>query len=129
MLPPHSARPAITVHSAAHVRAALEPGRPVLLLSAPGAAVYAGPEWWRAMIDGCGTGEPDLLDCADAAGRALEAIALGCRRIVLWPCPAWDGVAERAGRAGTTVLPARPPSLDLAERGAARRIAAWLQTG
>lgn len=115
--------PAIAVHGAAHVQAALAPGRPVLLLSAPGAACYAGAGWWRALVNGAGV--PDALDCADAAGRALEALAAGCRIVVLYPCPGFASVAARAGQAA--VLPARPPALDLGVRGAERHLQAWLQ--
>ena len=124
--------PAVVVHGLPHARAALRPGRPVLLLSGPGAAGYAGAGWWRALIrlalDGHAP-QPDALDCGDQAGRALEALAVGCRMIVLHPCPALPAVMERA--AGAVVLTARPPALDLADcwgdRATARRLDAWLR--
>lgn len=118
--------PAVVVHGLEHARLALSVGRPVTLLSAPGAASYAGCGWWRALIAAAGGVGPDVLDCADSAGRALEALAGGCRMLVLLPCPAWAAVAERAAAYGAAVLRARPDSLDLAQRGAERRIAAWL---
>jgi hypothetical protein len=121
--------PAIVIHGLAHARLALAPGQPVTLLSAPAAALYAGSGWWRAVIAAAGGDGPDLLDCADAPGRALEALSLGCRGLVLHPCPAWDSVAERAAAQGAALLRERPPALDLAERGASRRIAAWLGFG
>ena len=115
--------PAVVVHGAANARDALAPGRPVLLLSAPGAAAYLGALWWRALI--AAVHAPlDALDCADQPGRALEALAAGCRIVVLLPCPAFPDVAARAQ--GALVLSARPPSLDLGQRGAARHIHAWL---
>lgn len=122
--------PAVTVHGLDHARAALAPGRPVLLLSAPGAAGFAGALWWRALVaaalDGGGQpGAPDALDCADQAGRALEALHAGCRIVVLLPCPGFAAVAARAR--GAAVLPSRPDSLDLGRRGAERRLAGWLQ--
>ncbi len=118
--------PAVVVHGLAQARAALAPGMPVLLLSGPGAAGYAGAGWWRAMVDLAlqGRHEPDALDCSDQAGRALEALAVGCRIVVLLPCPAFAAVVERA--AGALVLPARPPALDLGEPAAARRLMGWL---
>lgn len=124
--------PAVTVHGLEHARAALAPGLPVLLISAFGAASYAGAGWWRAMI-AAATEElgpdrhsvADALDCADQAGRALEALAVGCRIVILHPCPAVPAVVERAGAAA--VLLHRPPTLDLAERGAERRLRGWLQ--
>lgn len=119
--------PAVTIHGLLHARAALAPGLPVLLLSAYGAASYAGAGWWRAMVQAAlGDGaQLDALDCADQPGRALEALAAGCRIVVLHPCPAFPAVVERAS--GALVLAARPPSLDLGQRGADRRLPAWLQ--
>ncbi len=127
MMLPIPLPPAVTVHGVDQARAALAPGLPVLLLSAWGTAAYAGAGWWRAMVTAAldGRAQPDALDCADLAGRALEALAAGCRIIVLHPCPAFATVAERAG--GALVLPDRPPSLDLDERGAERRLLGWLQ--
>lgn len=121
--------PAVVIHGVDHAYLALAPGRPVTLLSAPGAALGAGCGWWRAVIEAAGFAGPDVLDCADAPGRALEALAIGCRHVVLLPCPAWDSVAERASAAGATLLAARPDALDLAVPGAERRIAAWLGFG
>ena len=125
--------PAVVVHGLAQARAALAPGLPVLLLSGPGAAGYAGAGWWRALIriaqDGAEAGrqEPDALDCSDQAGRALEALAAGCRILVLLPCPAFPAVVERVP--GALILPARPAALDLARRGAERHLVSWLTRG
>ena len=109
----------------------MAPGRPVLLLSAPGAASYAGCGWWRALIAAAlarhpGVPAQDMLDCADAPGRALEALSVGCRLISLHPGPAWADIAERAALAGAHLLHAAPEALDLARRGSERRLAAWL---
>ena len=121
--------PALTVHSLAHAQLALAPGRPVTLLSGPGAAVYAGAAWWRALLTAAASPYPDLIDCADAPGRALEALALGCRHVILLPCPSWPSVADRAAAASAILLAERPPSLDLADPATPRRIAAWLEVG
>lgn len=127
--PPLYFPPAITIHSIEHARLALASGRAVTLISAAAAAVFAGPAWWRALILACETLQPDILDCADAPGRALEALALGCSRLILLPCPAWPIVAERAALAGALLLPGRPACLDLADPAASRRIDAWLRVG
>ncbi len=124
--------PAVTVHALAHALAALAPGRPVILLSAPAAACYAGCGWWRALVDQARARYPDapaadILDCADAAGRALEALRTGQKALVLSAdCPAYASVASAAAERGAALLSARPPALDLAEPGAMRRLPDWL---
>ncbi len=123
--------PAIIIHGLPHALAALAPGLPVTLLSAPGAASYAGCGWWRAVVAAALRAQPgaavlDVLDCADAPGRAMEALSAGCRLVVLHPGRAWTDIAARAAASGARLLADAPPSLDLARRGADRRIMAWL---
>ena len=122
--------PAVVVHGLPHLRIATAPGRPVTLLSGPGAAIYAGCGWWRALM-ALGAGDnPDIIDCADAPGRAMEALRAGCRLLVLDPAaPAWKLVESRAAAAGATLLATRPAALDLAKPGAGRLLDAWLQSG
>lgn len=128
----HNPYPAVTVHSLAQAIAALAPGQPVTLLSAPGAACYAGCGWWRAVVKGACERHPEtpaaeILDCADAAARAFEALRIGQKALVLWPqCPAYGAVAAAAVECGALLLAERPDSLDLAHPGAARRLANWL---
>jgi hypothetical protein len=125
--------PAVIVHGLAHAMAALAPGLPVTLLSAPGAAQFAGCLWWQEIVSAARTGCPDtagtdILDCADASGIAMGALRSGVSRLVLWPdAPGWDGVAAIAKRQGGFVLPQAPPALDLAQRNAIRRLRGWLQ--
>lgn len=125
--------PAVMVHGLEHARAALAQGLPVTLLSAPSAGAYAGVGWWRALVtlaaDG-GTAPPDILDCGEATGRALEALRAGQRLLVVRAEPALFGnIAERAAQLGAAVLPEAPPALDLARRGALRELDAWLGDG
>jgi hypothetical protein len=139
MLPPPIARPAwagspaVVVHGLAQARAALAPGLPVTLLSAPGAALYAGCGWWRALVRAASEERPgadpaDILDCADAPGRALEALRIGQRALVLLPgAPGRDEVAATAAAHGAALLDARPPALDLGDPRAARDLARWLR--
>ena len=121
--------PAVVVHDLAQANAALCEGLALTLLSATGAASFAGAGWWRALVALARTTHPhtpcqDVLDCADAPGHAMAAIRLGQAILVLDPaCPAFARVAALA-----VVLPARPTALDLAEPGAARRLRAWLKT-
>lgn len=139
----HSA-PAIVVHGLDHALAALGPGRPVLLLSAPGAGCFAGGPWWRALIARAreahpGTPVTDLLDCADSAVAALAALRAGQRRIILAACaPSRQRIAAAAAEIGAALLERRPTALDLgqADRGAldpfspraGRLVVAWLMT-
>lgn len=120
--------PAVVIHGLPHLRLAMAPGLPVTLLSGADAAIYAGCGWWRALVALAGRDVADILDCGDAAGRAMEALRAGCGVLVLDPAlPSWTLVAARAASVGATVLTARPPALDLARRGAERRLLAWLQ--
>ena len=99
--------PAVVVHDLAQARAALCEGLALTLLSAPGAACFAGAGWWRALIDMARAAHPhtpcqDVLDCADAPGHAMAAVRLGQAILVLDPaCPAF---AARRGRGGYLVV-------------------------
>ena len=134
--------PAVVVHGPGHVRAVLRrdgpPARPVILrpvtlLSAPGAAGFAGCLWWRELVAQARDEFPDavlndVLDCAAAPGHAMAALRVGQRRLVLDPaCPAFAAVTAAAATLGAEVLACRPPALDLAEPGALRRLPGWLQ--
>jgi delta 1-pyrroline-5-carboxylate dehydrogenase len=83
--------PAIVVHSLAHavgaLRAAARVGRPIILLSAPEAGVYAGPGWFGALVEAAREAVPDarfsaILDCGDQAGAALAAIRAQIERVI-----------------------------------------------
>ncbi|MGE0222050.1 MAG: hypothetical protein AB7F35_06015 [Acetobacteraceae bacterium] len=125
--------PAVVVHGITDARAALRAGRPVTLLSAPGAALHAGCLWWRALVRAVRVQAPevpilDVLDCADGSGQALAALRVGVTRLVLWPgAPGWAAVEEIASREGGFVLAEAPSSLDMAAPDAPRRLDAWLQ--
>jgi hypothetical protein len=119
--------PAVIIHSLKDAQTALAPGRPITLLSAPGSALYAGCLWWQKLLAAAGHTGPAFLDCADAPGRALEALKLGLPGIILTAEPApYTIVAEIAAAQGAVLLPAAPPALDLAVPGAARKLASWL---
>jgi hypothetical protein len=125
--------PAVIVHGLADAKAALAPGLPVTLLSAPGAAQFAGCLWWREIVAAARAAHPDadvidILDCAEASGMAMAAIRSGVFRLTLWPdAPGWNSVAAIAERAGGFVLRRAPPALDLGQRNALRRLQGWLQ--
>jgi hypothetical protein len=125
--------PAVIVHGLYDARAALASGVPVTLLSAPGAAVFAGCLWWREVValaraDFPHTETIDILDCGDASGAAIGAIRSGMRRLVLWPeAPGRTRVAAIAEQCGGFLLTHAPAALDLAYPGAIRRLPRWLQ--
>ncbi len=125
--------PAAIVHGLGEARLALSVRLPVTLLSAPGAALYAGCGWWRALVRQVRTEFPDvpvadILDCGDGAGQALAALRIGQQRLVLAPgAPGWAAVAAIAAQHGGEVLRQAPPALDLAQRGAEQRLPDWLQ--
>jgi hypothetical protein len=122
--------PAVTIHGLEQARAALAPGLPVTLLSAPFAGVYAGAGWWLAIMAAARDvpRPPHVLDCGTAPGRALEAARAGQGLIVLRaPSAIFDEVRGIAAGYNTTVLAKRPPSLDLGKPGAARTLEAWLR--
>jgi hypothetical protein len=129
-----AARPAVIVNGLADAVAVLRAARgaPVMLLSAPGAALFAGCLWWREVVRQAREAVPDsdaadLLDCADAAGIALSALRVGQKAIVLAEdAPGRAAVVAVARRMGASVLADAPPALDLADSGTARRLAAWL---
>jgi hypothetical protein len=129
-----AAGPAVIVNGLNEAVAALRASRgaPITLLSAPGAALFAGCLWWRELVRHAKgivpSGEvSDVLDCADAGGLALSALRVGQRRIVLHDdAPGFAAVAAIAAELGATVLTSAPPALDLAERRAARRLESWL---
>jgi hypothetical protein len=121
--------PAVIVHSfgeaVASLREAQAIGRGVTLLSAPGAALYAGCGWWRALVEAARAKYPDvpcadMLDCADGTGQALAALRIGLTRLVLWPdAPGREAVVAIAQTLGGFVLPAPPPVDPLVHRAVA----------
>jgi hypothetical protein len=125
--------PSVVIYGLADARAALAEGLPVTLLSAPAAALFAGSGFWHALVaqakaEHPDVSAPDILDCGDAAGQALAALRLGQRILVLTEStPGRKAVAAIAAASGAVLLAERPPALDLARRGAARRLHAWLR--
>ena len=125
--------PAVIVHGLGDACAVLALGRPVTLLSAPGAALYAGCLWWRDLIAQARRAYPgstvaDVLDCADGSGQAMAALRAGVTGLVLWQsAPGWNAVAALAAGQGGFVLAEAPPALDLAHQSAARQLNVWVR--
>ncbi len=112
-----------TIHGPEHLRAALaagaSSGRPVVALSAEGAAAYAGAGWFKALAEHGAADFPDvpltaILDCGDRAGDALAALNAGVLHIVFNGHPkATASLAAIADGLGATVHAGRPESCDL----------------
>jgi hypothetical protein len=112
------------VHSLIQAVAALEAAaaaeRDVTLLSAPDAGIYAGPGWFKAVMEAARAAVPAasfsaILDCGDDAGAAQGALRAGLDTVIF---TGRADVAERlagiAAAKGARVLTARPPeALDL----------------
>jgi fructose/tagatose bisphosphate aldolase len=114
--------PAIVVHGVgdalAAVAAAREIDAPLTLISAPGAAAYAGPGWFLEIVAQSRAAAPGLaisgvLDCGDHAGHAMAALRAGAEAIVF---TGDDGVAGKlsaiARETSAVVHCARPPAFD-----------------
>jgi hypothetical protein len=59
---------------------------PVILASAAGAGGYAGPLWFKALVETAlgehpGMAAAAVLDCADEAGTTLAALRAGIKRV------------------------------------------------
>lgn len=114
--------PAIVFHGLAQAEAALvaagELGVPVTLISAPSAAGYAGPGWFRSVVEQACAAHPGVkvtavLDCGEFSGLALASLRDGVA-VIRFSGDTGDKIADIAGQLGARVITARPEALDLA---------------
>ncbi|MCA3389294.1 MAG: hypothetical protein INF65_11755 [Roseomonas sp.] len=133
--------PAVVVHGREQAAWVLRiaAGRPVLLVSAPGAALNAGPGWFKAVLEQAAAEHPGAnftaaLDCGAAPGAALAALRAGFKLVVFdLGHPSAASVLGAAAEAGAEVLGSRPEALDLGgldprQRDDQRRVAALFAT-
>jgi len=121
---------AVIVHNLAHARAALSAaetlGVPVVLISAAGAAAYAGAGYFleftgRAMAEHPEAKARTVLDCGAEPGLALGALSTGCPAIrYTGPRASRVKIADIAARSGARVDNSRYRALDLFDAGDAR---------
>lgn len=80
----------VVIHSVDHAKTALsvaeEQECAICLVSAPGAAAYAGAGWFKSVIQEAGDAYPSVpleavLDCGDCPGYALGALRIGLKRV------------------------------------------------
>ena len=129
---------ALVVHDLDQARAALMAARdldtPVLILTAPGAAMAGGPLYLkllleRAASDVAGARWSALIDCGDRAGDVFAALDAGWTRLAFAGTPeAGARLAEIVAGRGARLEPLPVPRLDLggvADPAAASR--EWLR--
>lgn len=131
---------AIVVHDRHDAEAAaaeaLDAGVPVILLTAPGAAGYAGVDYLLATIAQGVAAVPGaevqaILDCDDAAGDVLAALRVGWKRLLFTGEPELAAkLADIAAQGGAVLITQRPDALDLeGERNPSAACRAWLRLG
>lgn len=97
---------------------------PLTLLSPPGASAYGGCGWFAAVAARAAADLPAdrpflwVLDCADRAGDALEALTEGAPAVVFaGAAEAADRLEAVAAARGAALLRARPDALILRAGG------------
>ena len=115
------AAPVIIVHSLAQAVAALsaaaEAGRAIVLASSPDAGIYAGPGWFREIMEAAREAVPEarftaILDCDEDAGAAMAAIRAGVQAIVFTgPAELATRLADIAAQAGAKLSTERPAAI------------------
>lgn len=126
---------AVVVHSAEHVRRALDAaaGSPLLLISTYDGAAVIGARAFASMIaEGMARAnapEPDAwLDCGDLPGHALGALRDGCPRI-LFDGPT-DALRDLARQRDARIEPRPAEAFDLGRTGTDdAALAAYLKEG
>jgi hypothetical protein len=113
--------PVIVVHSLDHALAALTAataaGRPIVVLSASDSGIYAGPGWFKALVDAAREAAPAanavfILDCGDDAGAAQGAIRAGIEALIFsGRTDVAERLAEVATARGLRLLTKRPIAL------------------
>ena len=114
---------AIIFHSLAHALAALgaarETGVDMSLVTAPGAARYAGPDHLKKIVDLAlaefeGESPDVLIDCGDDAGPAMSALRAGWKALAFSGEPALKRkIADMASQCGARLMDRPADALDL----------------
>ncbi len=127
----------ITVHRLDHARASLRAAAQaeirVTLLSAPGAAAYAGPGWFVQLLAQISDAEraalaQAYLDCGPRPGDVLAAYRAGVPGVIFTGRPdVADKLRALAEAHGAAFRTGRPQALDLLDaRDPERAVAAYL---
>lgn len=124
----------IVVYTLAHavgaLRAAAHQARPVTLVSATNAGIYAGPGWFGALVAAAREAAPNadfaaFLDCGDQPGSVLAAIRAGVDGVIFTGrSDVTDRLADIAGQRGVHFITQRPAAdIDLLDDFFAAEIA------
>ncbi len=114
----HSRRQAATALAAGH-----EAGAPILLVTAPGAAAHAGPEFLLEIYRTAKADVPDaqgdvLIDCGTDVGTAMRALRSGWRQMIFAGDDTVRGkIIDMAEQMDCVVHDARPETTDLNDAG------------
>ncbi len=130
--------PAVIVHNLEHARAAVKAagalGVPIVLISAPLAAAYAGAAYFREITARAMGEHPDasaacVLDCGSDAGLALGALRVGCKAVrFTGPAVVRKKIADIAAQMGAQVDNRAYRALDLLKaEDAYAACVAWLE--
>jgi delta 1-pyrroline-5-carboxylate dehydrogenase len=117
--------PVVIVYALAHavgaLKAAARAGRPIVLASAADAGDYAGPGWFKELVEAAREAVPaadcsSLLDCGASVGAALAAIRAQVDGVVFTGgADTARRLADIAGQHGVHFQTRRPtPTIDLA---------------
>jgi fructose/tagatose bisphosphate aldolase len=114
---------AVIIHDLEHARAAFAAAatfdRPVTLVSAPGAAGYAGAAWFLGVVALAAADHPGVrwdavLDCADRPGHVLAALRQGAAAVRYTGSKSTAAkLADIAERSGARLESGRLKALDL----------------
>ncbi len=114
---------AVIFHNVSQLSAALavaeQTGKPIMLLTPPGGASYAGPGFYRRLLDQASSAYRHaqfhcLLDCGTDAALALQALRDGWTEIVFCgPAEVREKVESAAGTMEARVHAAAPAAVDL----------------
>jgi hypothetical protein len=110
-------------------------GLAVTIASPPGAALFAGPIWFKALTDAARKRLPPdsavtfMLDCADSPGAALAAIRVKVEAISFrGNAKARAGIVAIAKRAGVAVMEPPGEAFDLSKNVAPEALVAFFSS-
>jgi hypothetical protein len=129
----------VMVHNAAEAieaaRVAALAGRPLIIVSPPGAALFAGPVWFKALIDAAREEIAPtatvtfMLDCADSPGAVLASIRARIEAVSFHGnARALARLKAIAKRAGVALHAPPTAAFDLSKEANPEALSAWFSS-